>query len=250
MSSTRGTIAREPLFEAPIAGLGIVLLPGLVIFAAEDHDVIVPVRLDAKKVVGVSRVPPQRVGHHTASAHARRSRSWCTARASFETGWRRPMPAKPDQRIVRRDDDVLARHRMAIGLHRARVVAELVGLRVLVDPAPERHERLRHAREIPARMDAGLIRKADAWPVHQRHRLDVLRIEAQLTRQRRVGLAGASAASLVSSSERRVEVPVHPLEARVDVVLADDLVNRGDRGQPRVPDGLRMVASEPLSPAR
>ena len=49
-----------------------------------------------------------------------------------------------------------------------------------------------------------------------------------------------------SSFERRVEVPIDPLEARVDLVLADDLVNRRDRGEPRVPDGLRVVASEPL----
>ena len=45
-------------------------------------------------------------------------------------------------------------------------------------------------------------------------------------------------------AERRVEVPVHPLEARVDVVLADDLVNLRDSGKPRVPHRLRMRASE------
>ena len=82
---------------------------------------------------------------------------------------------------------------------RARVVAELVGLGVLVDPAAECHERLRHAREILTRMDAGLIREAHAWPAHQRHRFEVLRIEAQLTRQLRVGLAGAPADRRVSS---------------------------------------------------
>ena len=56
----------EMLFEAPIARLGILLLPGLVVFAAEDHHVIVPVRLDANELVGVSRVPPECVGHDTA----------------------------------------------------------------------------------------------------------------------------------------------------------------------------------------
>ena len=80
------------------------------------------------------------------------------------------------------------RHRMSRDFHAARVVAEFVGFRVLVDSAPERHERLRHAREILARMDAGLIRKAHAWPAHERNGFEVLRIEAQLTRQRRVGL--------------------------------------------------------------
>ena len=41
-----------------------------------------------------------------------------------------------------------------------------------------------------------------------------------------------------------MKVAVHPLEAGVDVVLANDVVNRGDRGEPRVPDRLRMGASE------
>ena len=36
------------LFKAPIARLGILLLPGLVVFAAEDHHIVVPMRLDAK----------------------------------------------------------------------------------------------------------------------------------------------------------------------------------------------------------
>ena len=93
------------------------------------------------------------------------------------------MPPRPTNGLCVAMIDVLARHRMTIGLHTAGVVAEFVGLGVLVDPAPECHERLRHAREIPTRMDAGLIRKAHAWPAHQRHRVDVLRIETQLTRQ-------------------------------------------------------------------
>ena len=41
-----------------------------------------------------------------------------------------------------------------------------------------------------------------------------------------------------------MQVPVHPLEARVDVVLADDVVDLGDGGEPRVPHRLRMRASE------
>ena len=45
-------------------------------------------------------------------------------------------------------------------------------------------------------------------------------------------------------AERRVQVPVHPLEARVDLVLADDVVDLGDGGEPRVPHRLRMGASE------
>ena len=172
----------ELLFEAPIARLRILLLPGLVVFAAEDHHVMVPVRLDAKELVGVSRVPPECVGHDAARDTPGDHVAGVQRQLRLKQGGARHA-AEAHQGIVRRDDDVLARHRMSIGLHRARVVAEFVGLGVLVDPAPECHERLRHAREILARMDAGLIRKAHAWPAHQRHRFEVLRIEAQLTRQ-------------------------------------------------------------------
>ena len=56
----------QPLLETPIAADGVVLLPGLVILAAEDHDVEVPVRLDAEVVVRIARVPPQRVGNRAA----------------------------------------------------------------------------------------------------------------------------------------------------------------------------------------
>jgi hypothetical protein len=51
---------------SPSGRLCIRPLPGLVIFAAEDHHVMVPVRLDANKLVGVSRVPPECIGHDTA----------------------------------------------------------------------------------------------------------------------------------------------------------------------------------------
>ena len=132
---------------------------------------------------------------------------------------------------------------MTIGFHPAGGVAELVSLGVLVDPARECHERLRHAREIPTRMDAGLIRKAHAWPAHQRHRVEVLRIETQLTRQLGVGLQVLRLIARVLT-ERRVEVPVHPLEARVDIVLADDLVNLRDSGKTCVPDRLRVRPAE------
>ena len=53
-------------FETAIARLRVFLLPGLVIFAADNHHVVVPVRVDANKVVRVSRVPPECIGHDTA----------------------------------------------------------------------------------------------------------------------------------------------------------------------------------------
>ena len=44
--------------------------------------------------------------------------------------------------------------------------------------------------------------------------------------------------------QRRVEVPVHPFKASVNGMLADDVVDVGDRGQTRVPHSLCMVAPE------
>ena len=50
VSSTPGMSARELFFEPAIARLRIRLLAGLVIFSAEDHQVVVSVRLDAEVV--------------------------------------------------------------------------------------------------------------------------------------------------------------------------------------------------------
>ena len=144
---------------------------------------------------------------------------------------------------MRGDDDVLACHRVATDLHTARVVAEFLNFRMLVYSPPERDERLRHACKIFARMDSGLVCKANAWPRYERSRFNVLCVEAQLTRQRRIS---AQALRLIArvATERRVQVAVHPVEVRIDAVLTDDVVDLGDGGQPRVPYCLRVGASE------
>ena len=117
---------RQTFFEAPIAALGIVHLASLVIFAAKDHDVEVPVRLDAKVVVGIVGIPPQRVRHLA----FRRPSGDHVAGIQREFGLkecRAGEPGEADQRIVGGDDDVLATHRVASYLDGARVVAEVVG---------------------------------------------------------------------------------------------------------------------------
>ena len=171
----------ELLFEPPIAGLRILLLPGLVVFAAENDHVMVSVRLDSKELVGVRRVPPKCVGHDTAGDTSGDHVARVQRQLRLEQGGARDA-AEAHQRVVRRDDDVLAGYGMSVGLDCAGVVAELVGFGVLVDLAPKRYERLRHSGEILTRLDTGLIRKAHARPVEQRHRFEVLRIKAQLTR--------------------------------------------------------------------
>jgi hypothetical protein len=133
---------------------------------------------------------------------------------------------------------------MAGRLHRARFVAEFISCRVFVDAASQFHERPGDARQVAAWVNACLTRKTNARPVQKWHRLDVFRVESQLARERRVLLQTFRLPARVVV-EPRVQVSVDPLEAGVDRMLADDVVNRRDRSQPRVPDRLRVVAPEP-----
>ena len=114
-------------------------LPGLVILAAEDHHVKVAVRLDAKELVRDRRVPPQRVGHdalgHTSGDHVAgverqlglKERGAGHVRRSPTSGLCVAITTSSQRTVWPAD------------LHRARLVAEFVGVRVLVDvarPAP------------------------------------------------------------------------------------------------------------------
>ncbi len=218
------------------------------IFAAEDHDVEVPVRFDAEIVVRTPRVPPQRVGHRTARRTSGDDVAGVQRELGLEEG-RAGESGKADERIVRRQDDVLEAHRVAADRERARLVAEVLGGRVLEDPAPQRDERLRDPGEIPADVDAGLTGEPDAGEIEERHGFDVGRVEAELPGepgilQEAFRLCFRVALRLVAG--RSMEVAIDPFEAGVDAVLPHHVVDRRDRGQPGVPDGLRVVLPEPL----
>ena len=81
--------AQRPL-EPLEAGLRVGRLTGLVIFAAEDHEVVIAMRLDAEVVIRIGGVPEQRVGNRALLDARRRPRSWCRARAWSGTAWRWP----------------------------------------------------------------------------------------------------------------------------------------------------------------
>jgi hypothetical protein len=95
-----------------------------------------------------------------------------------------------------------------------------------------------------ARIEAGSPHERYLRPIDQRHGLDVVGVESEFVRQRRIRL---QALRLVAAAarQRRMQVAVDPLKARVESVLADDVIDRRDRRQSRVPDGLRMIASDP-----
>ena len=236
----------EPLFQTSIAVRGVVLLSRLVILTAEDDDVEVPVRLDAQVVVLNTRIPPQCVGYRA----ARQTPGDDIAGVEGELGLEERgagQPGEADQRVVRRDDDVLTAHDMAGRLHRARLAAEFISGRVFVDAASQLDERPGHARQVAAGLNACLIRKTNAWTIDEWYRLDVFRVEPQIARERRI-FPQTRSLSLPTRFVLGpcVQVPVDPSETGVDRMLTDDVVNHRDRRQPGIPDRLGVVAPEPL----
>ena len=116
------------------------------------------------------------------AAPGRRRHSWCRARAWSGRAARLLRRRHADKRIVRRDDDVLKAHGVLPHLHRTgrlRSATELSGGRALMDPPAERHERLRQARQIAARMEPRLMREPDAGKVAARVDLLPRRIRAR-----------------------------------------------------------------------
>ena len=79
-------------------------------------------------------------------------------------------------------------------------------------------QRLGYACKVFAWMDTRLIGEANAWSHHERNRVDVLGVEAELTRQRGI-CAQAFGVITRAIANRRVQVAVHPLKVRVDAVL-------------------------------
>lgn len=66
------------VFEASMARLGTLLLAGLMVFAADDHDVIVPVSLDANKLVVIGpRGPRRKLGKISETWSTSTRAGWC-----------------------------------------------------------------------------------------------------------------------------------------------------------------------------
>ncbi len=94
-------------------------------------------------------------------------------------------------------------------------------------------------------MKPALTGETHAGAVHQRHRFDELRVEAELRSLLRIRLESL-AMVLRALAERDMQVSVHPGEACVDAFLADDVLDGGDGGHPGIPGRLRVRGTEAL----
>jgi hypothetical protein len=114
---------------------------------------------------------------------------------------------------------------------------------MLVDVAAAGLDSAGEAGEIHPRMEARLIVEANARSTHQRYVGDERRVESHFARERRLVLE-IDRCLLPRSIARCVHVGRHAREVADDRFAADDFVDLCDGGQPRIPCGLRMFASE------
>jgi hypothetical protein len=213
-----------------------------VILAAENNLVEVPVRLDPQVVVGIAAVPPQRVRDEASGNTTCDDITGIERELGLEQ-CRPSQSAQADEWVVCRQHDVVAAHRVTGGLYCAGFMGEFVGGRVLVDPTAGGRDRLCDACEIRSRMNARLRRESNPWPAEERHCLEVLGVESQFTRERRI-LLETGCLLIRAPALRSMEVSINPLEVGIDGLFVHDLVDRANGGQPGVPDGLCVVASE------
>ena len=115
-----GEHARERLFQTPIAGVRICYLPCLVILTAEDHDVVVAMRLESEIVIGIRGVPEERVSDG-ALPDAPGDRVAGVQRQLGLKDRRARHPSDANEWIVRRDDDLTGMDPVAVRLHAPRL---------------------------------------------------------------------------------------------------------------------------------
>src|SRR6188768_845470 len=116
---------------------------------------------------------------------------------------------------------------------------------MLVDPTPARHERLCDGGQVRPWVNARLAGKTNTGPAHERHRVDVLSVEAKVARERGVLIQASRLVSRIVV-ERRVQESINPLETDIEAVLSDHLIDPGDGREPGIPDSLRVGATEPF----
>ena len=145
------------LLEPLVACGRVVGLAGLVILAAEDHQIVVAVRLEPQVVVRIGCIPEQRVGDDALGDAAGHH----VARVERELGLKQGgagEAAVSDQRVVRRQDDVARTTSLRpLALIVQRVVGELFRVGVLVDLPAVRDDRAGQTGEVIARMEPRLI---------------------------------------------------------------------------------------------
>ncbi len=234
---------RHGRLEARIAVAGIRFLTGLVIFAAENHQIVIPMWLDAQVVIRTRRVPEQRVRHH-AFCHPSGDDVAGVERELRLEQRRRARIGHADQWIVGGNHDVLAGQPMSVCLDAERILAEFSGVAMLVDLAPGRLNALHQSREILARMETRLIRESDTGSADKRHLRLERRVEPEFARERRL-LLELIALAIARLTGRRVQITIHPREPAIDGVFSRDCVDLRERSQAGIPHRLSMVLAEP-----
>src|SRR4030095_11822913 len=121
------TDRRQARCEPPVTCFCVIMLPGLVILAPENQHVTISVWLDAKVVVRIARVPPERGAGGSPLPSSPRPQTGGTRQTrTHMAGKQRTLRQKErgprhareaDERIVRRDHDVFATHRVRPNLN-------------------------------------------------------------------------------------------------------------------------------------
>ncbi len=221
------------MFQSLVAGARIRDLPRLVVFAAEDDQIVVGMRFHPQVLIGRRGVPEQRVR----DGPARGASSHDVAGIEREFGLKERgacHAGDTDQGIVCRDHDIPAAHEVAVRLHRERIAEELIRRRVFIDLAALRMNGRQESGGILAWVKARLVVEADARAADERHVRRERGVETELARHacfvpERLGVLRARLAT------RRVQVTVHSLERAVDFMVTGEGLNPRDRGQPRIP---------------
>src|SRR6187401_2693835 len=97
----------------------------------------------------------------------------------------------------------------------------------------------RQRRKVLARMEARLSGDFNAGTVEPWNRVDKSDVEAELAREHRF-LSKPLGFFLRISVQGRELVARHPRPMTVDRLVLDDGIDLGNRGETRIPDGLRV----------
>ena len=183
------------------------------ILAAEDRVVEVAVRIDPEVVIGIGRVPEQRLGHGSlgqpSADHVRRVEIQLRLQRD-----RARQVGLAHQRRVRGDDDEAAAQRVAAGSDAERVVHDLFRFGMLEDVRAVAVDQLGERGEILSRMKLRLPAELDAGRADERDRIEEPRLEAELAGQRGLRFERAG---IRRSARGDVLVARHPGPLAVDV---------------------------------
>ena len=223
-----GKALARPALEMIEARLHVRFLPRLVIFAADDEQIVlfaIRRELQASVVVGIFRVPVERVGDG-AARHVRSDDVRAIRRLLGVHG------EEIVDRRVRAHDEVVGRHLHIRLLDRHRR-ASVLRLRVLhvraAEDAPARgNEGFRQCREVEERMKARLVGKAQTLAGVERRDRRARDLLDDDPREPRGIVLRVEHVGRVSFGEK--EIAIESGEAALDVVRVHEVLDEVDRG--------------------